>query len=209
MAHHARRLVCIVVLAVGVSVQLLPAQAPARGGRGRALSDSETLNSVIAAAKGQTAYTLYYDPAYRRLAYPGGDVPRDRGVCTDVIVRAFRAVGVDLQRLVHEDMSTAFRAYPQQWGLSRPDANIDHRRVPNLMTFFERSGAALPIPRDSRAVLPGDVIAWRLGGAVLHIGIASDERTAGRVMLVHNIGRGAQLEDVLHAWPIIGHYRYF
>jgi hypothetical protein len=168
------------------------------------------VEKVLAAAREQTAYTLYYDPAYRRIAYPGGDVPRERGVCTDVIVRAFRAAGVDLQQRVHEDMRENFAAYPRRWGLTQPDPNIDHRRVPNLMAFFKRAGKSLPIPRDPGAIQPGDVVAWNLGGGTLHIGIATAERSAeGRPLFVHNIGRGAQLEDILFSWKIIGHYRYF
>ncbi len=166
---------------------------------------------VVAAALEQVGRTLYYDPAYRRLAYPGGDVPVDRGVCTDVIVRAFRRVGVDLQVLVHEDMRAAFSAYPRLWGLSRPDANIDHRRVPNLMTFFERRGASLPVSTDAGAYRPGDVVTWRLPGGRLHVGLVSDVRApdARRFLLVHNIGAGARLEDILFAYEIIGHYRLF
>jgi len=145
-----------------------------------------------------------------RLAYPGGDIARDRGVCTDVIVRAFRAARVDLQKEVHEDMAAHFAAYPQRWGLPKPDSNIDHRRVPNLMTYFRRQGKALPIPREAAAIRAGDVVAWDLGGGVLHIGLATNERTAeGRPLFVHNIGRGARLEDILFSWKIIGHYRYF
>jgi uncharacterized protein YijF (DUF1287 family) len=178
------------------------AQAPARTG-------GEAVQAVVEAAKAQTMYTRYYDPSYRTIDYPGGDVPRDRGVCTDVIVRAFRAAAVDLQRLVHEDMSAAFQAYPQRWGLSRPDRNIDHRRVPNLMTFFERSRAARPLPLAADAVRPGDVVAWNLGGGTLHMGLATAERASGRLLFVHNIGSGAALEDILRAWPVIGHYRYF
>jgi uncharacterized protein YijF (DUF1287 family) len=202
---RSRGLLFVPVLLAAATANLLQAQAP-----GRVRAGAGAVQPVISAAKEQTTYTLHYDPAYRRIAYPGGDVPRDRGVCTDVIVRAFRAAGVDLQRLVHEDMSAAFRAYPQQWGLSRPDPNIDHRRVPNLMTFFSRAGASLPVPRGGPAVSPGDVVAWRLGGGVMHIGLASDERAAaGHPMFVHNIGQGARLEDILRSWPIVGHYRYF
>ena len=188
---------------------LTAAAGSAQSPSGTAHLPGEASSRAVAAAKAQISYTRHYDPAYRRLAYPNGDVPRDRGVCTDVIVRAFRHAGFDLQQLVHEDMLGSFRAYPQRWGLSRPDPNIDHRRVPNLMTFFEREGAALPVPREARAVRPGDVVAWDLGGGTLHIGIATDERAAdGRPLFVHNIGRGAQLADILFSWRIIGHYRY-
>ena len=166
---------------------------------------------VVTAAHEQLDQTLYYDPAYRRLTYPGGDVPLDRGVCTDVIIRAFRKADVDLQVLVHQDMKAAFSAYPQQWGLARPDPNIDHRRVPNLMRFFKRKNKALPLSRDPAGYLPGDVVAWRLPGGRLHVGIVSTVRAtnARRYLLVHNIGAGAKLEDMLFAYEIIGHYRYF
>lgn len=178
----------------------------------QAQHDADTAsNQVVAAALEQLGQTIYYDPSYQRLAYPGGDVPLDRGVCTDVVVRAFRRAGTDLQVLVHEDMKSAFSAYPQQWGLARPDPNIDHRRVPNLMTFFERKGKSLAISQDPTAYRPGDVVAWRLPGGRLHVGVVSNVRSrdAGRYLLVHNIGFGAKLEDLLFAFEIIGHYRYF
>jgi hypothetical protein len=154
-----------------------------------------------------------YDPAYVRLAYPGGDVAPDRGVCADVVVRVFRsALGVDLQRLVHEDMTAAFAAYPRHWGLSRPDRNIDHRRVPNLETFLKRQGAALAVTDDPAGYRPGDIVAWNLrgrSGFLPHIGIVTDRiGAAGRPQVVHNIGAGPRLEDVLFAWPITGHYRW-
>jgi len=164
------------------------------------------------AALARTEVRVTYDPAYVRLAYPGGDVAPDRGVCADVIVRVFRAaLGVDLQQLVHEDMTAAFQAYPQRWGLARPDRNIDHRRVPNLETFFRRRGAALPVSDDAANYRPGDVVAWNLcgeSGFLPHIGIVTDRvGAAGRPLVVHNIGAGPKLEDVLFAWPITGHYR--
>ena len=166
---------------------------------------------VAHAALEQTAYTRSYDPAYVRIAYPNGDPPRDRGVCSDVIVRAFRAAGVDLQKEIHEDMLRSFAAYPHRWGLAAPDANIDHRRVPNLMTFFTRQGKSLPVSARREDYAPGDVVAWDLGGGLLHVGLVSDAPAAGGAgyAIVHNIGAGAQLEDVLFNWKIIGHYRYF
>ncbi len=153
---------------------------------------------LAAAAAKQVGVTVIYDPAYVQIRYPGGDVPPDRGVCADVIVRAFRAVGIDLQRELHEDMRANFRRYPKMWGLAAPDANIDHRRVPNLMTFFERRGKGV-----RGAFEPGDIVAWRLPGGLYHIGIVAE-----RPFVVHNIGRGAQREDILFAYPIIGHYRW-
>lgn len=154
---------------------------------------------IARAAERQVGVTVVYDPSYVPLKYPNGDVPLDRGVCADVIIRAMRAVGVDLQREVHEDMRAHFSAYPKMWGLAAPDANIDHRRVPNLMKFFERRGKRV---RD--AFEPGDIVAWRLPGGLYHIGIVASD---GRLM-IHNIGRGAQKEDVLNAFEIIGHYRW-
>lgn len=168
---------------------------------------------LSAAALARTEVPVTYDPAYVRLAYPGGDVAADRGVCADVVIRVFReAVGADLQRLVHEDMTAAFAAYPRHWGLTRPDSNIDHRRVPNLETFFRRQGAALAVTGDAADYRPGDVVAWNLKGPrgfLPHIGIVTDRvAPSGRPQVVHNIGAGPRLEDVLFAWPITGHYRW-
>lgn len=166
---------------------------------------------LVAAARKQVGVTLTYDPSYSRLDYPGGDVPRARGVCTDVIVRAYRdGLGVDLQVLVHEDMRRAFSAYPRLWGLKKTDRNIDHRRVPNLQAFFARAGAALGVSENVADYQPGDIVSQMLPGNLPHIGIVADERTAdgGRPLVVHNIGTGARLEDVLLAYPVTGHYRY-
>jgi uncharacterized protein YijF (DUF1287 family) len=166
---------------------------------------------IVAAARRQVGVTIHYDPAYRRLAYPGGDVPADRGVCTDVIVRALRAArAIDLQRQVHEDIKANWDSYPNQprWRQSRPDPNIDHRRVPNLMTFFERAGYAVPLARGAADYLPGDIVAWDLGRGILHIGIVTERQSvAGTPLVVHNIGAGAREEDILFRHTIIGHYR--
>lgn len=166
---------------------------------------------IVTAARQQVGVTIHYDPAYRRLAYPGGDVPADRGVCTDVIVRALRtARGADLQRLVHEDLEAHWDSYPHQrrWGPSKPDPNIDHRRVPNLMTFFRRAGYAVPLTRVASDYLPGDIVAWDLGRGILHIGIvAGPQSITGTPLVVHNIGAGAREEDILFRYTIIGHYR--
>ena len=167
----------------------------------------EWAKTLSEAAIEQTGRHTVYDPAYVKLTYPGGDVPEGRGVCTDVIVRAFRKAGVDLQVEVHEDMAKDFGAYPKKWGRDEPDSNIDHRRVPNLMTFFKRRGAALALSRRAADYLPGDVVAWDLGGGVTHIGMVVDRRKGSRFMIVHNIGRGPRLEDVLFDWRVIGHYR--
>lgn len=161
----------------------------------------------------QTHHTVRYDPAYVRIPYPGGDVPADTGVCTDVVIRAYRAVGVDLQKEVHEDMLQNFSAYPRQrrWLSTSPDSNIDHRRVPNLMVFFSRKGASLPVTSRGEDYLPGDLVTWDLGGGVPHIGILVDRKSpqGDRYMVVHNIGQGPKMEDVLFSWKITGHYRYF
>ena len=153
---------------------------------------------------------VVYDPAYFRIPYPNGDVPAGRGVCTDVVVRAYRRLGIDLQQRVHTDMAAHFSAYPRQWGLRGPDPNIDHRRVPNLMTYFTRCGADLPITDAAADYRAGDLVCWDLGGGILHIGIVVDRRSAdgARPLIVHNIGAGQVLEDRLFAFRIIGHYRY-
>ena len=171
--------------------------------------DAQT-QRVIAAAIAQTRVAVTYDGAYRRIAYPGGDVPANIGVCTDVIIRAYRAIGVDLQQLVHEDMSAAFARYPQLWGATRPDPNIDHRRVPNLQTYFRRRGAALPLQRASATFVPGDLVTWMLPGNLPHIGMSIDRRSMDgeRPLIVHNIGRGPQIEDALLQFPITGHFRF-
>ena len=172
---------------------------------------SPTLRQVVDAGFEQTKHTFYYDPSYVRIGYPGGDVPLERGVCTDVIVRAFRKGGVDLQQEIHEDMKRNFEAYPTKWGLKKPDPNIDHRRVPNLRTYFERKGKSLPISNNPENYSPGDVVSWDLGGGVDHIGAVTNvwSDTSQSYMMVHNIGAGAKVENVLFAWRITGHYRYF
>lgn len=165
---------------------------------------------IAAAAQAQVGITLAYDPAYVRLAYPGGDVPASTGVCADVVVRALRAVGVDLQQAVHDDMAAHFAAYPRLWDLKRPDPHIDHRRVANLQTYFARAGKGLAISATPADYRVGDVVAWQLGGGRLHIGVVAEGRSADgqRPLVVHNIGQGAQREDVLFGWPVIGWYRW-
>ena len=175
----------------------------------RPISASPEIKKVIDSAIEQTRQTVQYDPSYTKLKYPNGDVPIERGVCADVIVRAFRSAGIDLQKEVHEDMSLHFTAYPSKWGARRPDSNIDHRRVPNLMTLFERRAKSVPITRNTSDYVPGDVVAWELDNNLLHIGLVSDVVANGtpNYLIVHNIGAGARIEDVLMAWKIIGHYR--
>jgi len=173
----------------------------------------EFLRRLVAAAIERTHHSVRYVSAYVRIPYPGGDVPADTGVCTDEIIRSYRAVGVDLQKEVHEDMLQNFAAYPNRtrWLLGHPDSNIDHRRVPNLMVFFRRKGEILPITSRAEDYSPGDLVTWDLGGGVPHIGIVVDQKSrwSGRLMIVHNIGEGPKMEDVLFNWKITGHYRYF
>jgi hypothetical protein len=161
------------------------------------------------AARDQVGVTVIYDPAYAALAFPGGDIPRDRGVCTDVVIRALRdGWAIDLQLAVNRDMTAAFAAYPDLWGLTRPDRNIDHRRVANLQTLLVRIGAELPLDDGPAPYLPGDIVTWTLPGNLAHIGIVSDRLApSGTPLVLHNIGRGAQEEDILFAYPMTGHYR--
>ncbi len=189
----------LALLCAGAAVLPAFAQTPDIGAR------------LAAAAVERTKHDVVYDAAYRRIAYPMGDVAPDRGVCTDLVVRAFRAIGFDLQQLVHEDMTAAFAAYPAHWGMTGPDSNIDHRRVPNLETFFARMGARLPRSDDPADYRPGDIVAWNLradAGWLPHIGIVTDRiAPSGRPMIAHNIGAGPELEDVLFDWKITGRYR--
>jgi uncharacterized protein YijF (DUF1287 family) len=171
-----------------------------------------SIKQLLESAIEQTHITKEYDPNYTVLSYPNGDVPMERGVCTDVVIRAMRAARVDLQKEVHEDMIANFRLYPRKWGLKQADSNIDHRRVPNLQTFFTRKGKSLPITDKPADYKPGDIVAWDLDGKGLtHIGIVSNlwNQETKHYSIIHNIGRGAETADVLFEWKIIGHYRYF
>ena len=164
---------------------------------------------LVAAARRQIGVTTRYDSAYTKLPFPDGDVPRVKGVCTDVIIRAYRdAFGLDLQALVNADMRAAFAAYPHQWGLGRPDPNIDHRRVPNLRTWFARRRAAVPIPRAGSGWRAGDIFTSLVDGTGTHIGLVSDRAGSSGPLIIHNIGFGAREEDALFAWPITGRYRW-
>ena len=177
------------------------------------LSSAQTNDGLKAssAARSQIGVTTTYDPAYSRMAYPMGDVPLERGVCSDVVIRAYRKAGVDFQMLLHRDMRTHFHLYPKIWGLKKPDSNIDHRRVPNLDVFFRRQGKALNVPQVSNSYKPGDIVSWRLDNGLAHIGIISDKKSLfdSRPLVIHNIGQGTQEEDVLFSWRIVGHYRWF
>lgn len=168
------------------------------------------IKTVIEAARKQIGVTKKYDPDYSQIPFPGGDVPLDRGVCTDVIVRALRAVNVDLQVLVNEDMKRAWIRYPKLWDLKAPDPNIDHRRVPNLMMFFQRMGKRKRHTKHVVHYPPGDFVVWKLTNGLLHIGLVSDKKAEdGTPLIIHNIGAGAQEENILFQYELIGHYRWF
>jgi uncharacterized protein YijF (DUF1287 family) len=172
---------------------------------------SAEAHRLASAAEQQVGVTVSYDASYVQIAYPGGDVPMETGVCTDVVVRAMRDMGVDLQVELHEDMTGHFGEYPDDWGLDEPDSNIDHRRVPNLQTFFERSGKSLPVTDVAADYQPGDIVTWKMSGGRPHTGVVSAKqaRHQSRFAIVHNAGRGTVVEDVLFAFPITGHYRWF
>ena len=163
-----------------------------------------------AAAMERTSHRVRYDGSYIKIPYPGGDVPADMGVCTDEVIRAYRKLGIDLQKEVHEEMAAHFSAFPKAWGMKGPDKNIDHRRVPNLQTFFKRRGAALPVTQNPADYKPGDLVTWMVDGSRPHIGMVVAERSTDgkRPMIVHNIGMGPMMEDMLFEYPITGHYRY-
>ncbi|HEU0252863.1 MAG TPA: DUF1287 domain-containing protein [Pyrinomonadaceae bacterium] len=172
---------------------------------------SPQLRQMLDGAIAQAGVTTGYDPSYVALEYPGGDVPEKTGVCSDVVVRAFRKAGLDLQKEVHEDMKVARPEYPTKWGPIGPDRNIDHRRVLNLMVYFKRQGKSLPISSDAADYQPGDIVAWELTSGIDHIGIVTNmlSDSGDRYLIVHNIGAGTRIEDVLFAWTIKGHYRSF
>jgi uncharacterized protein YijF (DUF1287 family) len=174
------------------------------------LSAQDTGAKIVTAARKQVGVTLAYDPAYVALKYPGGDVPREKGVCTDVVIRALRdGLSLDLQQLVHEDMKANFSAYPKNWGLSRTDRNIDHRRVPNLRAFFKRRGCSLTVTKDAAKFQAGDLVTCTVPPHLPHVMIVSDKKTSdGLPLVIHNIGAGAREEDVLFSYPLTGHYRW-
>ncbi len=160
------------------------------------------------AALSITKDRVEYDGKYYRIKYPGGDVPKDKGVCTDVVIRSYRKLGIDLQKEVHEDMKANFAQYPKMWGLKTTDTNIDHRRVPNLQTFFIRKGTALAVTQTAADYKPGDIVTWTLPRNLPHIGIVVNKKSGGRYMVVHNIGYGQVAEDCLFKYKLNGHYRY-
>ncbi len=174
-----------------------------------AIAQRLPFSELAHAAADLTRDRVVYDPSYFRISYPNGDVPADRGVCTDVVIRAYRKLNIDLQKEVHEDMRANFRLYPANWGLTSCDRNIDHRRVPNLMTFFSRKGEVLAVTSRAEDYLPGDIVTWDLGRGQTHIGIVSEKKAADdRHFIVHNIGYGQEFSDCLFAYKITGHFRY-
>jgi uncharacterized protein len=207
MGEKPRTLFVLSCLALGATLSF------AQTGNLEPKEKQEFLRKLVAAAEERSHHAVRYDPGYVRIPYPGGDVPADTGVCTDEVIRAYRAVGIDLQKEVHEDMEKNFSAYPRKWRWlsGHPDTNIDHRRVPNLMVFFGRKGEALAIGQRSEDYAPGELVTWDLGGGVPHIGIVVGQKSAqsGRYMILHNIGHGPKIEDVLFNWKITGHYRYY
>jgi len=175
-----------------------------------AYCQADFYSSLADSAFTLTNQKVRYDGSYRKIPYPGGDVPSDVGVCTDVVIRAYRKLEIDLQKEVHEDIAASFGAYPKIWGLTWPDKNIDHRRVPNLMKYFSRKGTELTKSKKAQDYKPGDIVCWDLGGGITHIGIVSNKLSedVGRYQMIHNIGAGQVLEDCLFDYTIIGHYRY-
>jgi len=196
-AFHATRLAALALVAFCTAA---PAQT----------APDDFAARLVAAAMERLGQPVRYDGSYRRIGYPNGDVPADVGVCTDLVIRAYRAVGIDLQSEVHADMAADFTAYPRLWDLAGPDSNIDHRRVPNLQVYFERQGAELPVSADPADYRPGDLVTWMLPGNLPHIGIVATQRSddGERPLIVHNIGAGPELSDALFEFPITGHYRY-
>jgi uncharacterized protein YijF (DUF1287 family) len=191
-----------------VAIDVAP---PATVTKSLPLAASLQLKQLLEGAVAQSTVTTGYDPSYVKLDYPNGDVDARTGVCSDVVVRAFRKAGLDLQKEVHEDMKLAWAEYPKKWGAQGTDSNIDHRRVLNLNAFFTRQKKSLPISANRNEYLPGDVVAWELSDGVEHIGIMTDHWSVPdeHCLVIHNIGAGARMEDVLFTWKIIGHYRYF
>lgn len=177
--------------------------------------DSPFFQKLVVQAINQTKIKVTYVPDYIRIKYPNGDVPANTGVCTDLVIRAYRGLGIDLQKEVHEDMVKHFKDYPKLWKLKAPDTNIDHRRVPNLMTYFKNKKAELPVSSKEEDYKPGDLVTWNLQNkkvmsGITHIGVVTDQKSADgkRYLIAHNIGGGNTIEDMLFSYTIIGHYRY-
>jgi uncharacterized protein YijF (DUF1287 family) len=192
-----------------VSVEAQSTHEQAEQSRKHMPEDGNLPSRLVHAALDRTHQVVRYDPAYVRLDYPGGDVPADTGVCTDEVIRSYRKLGFDLQKLVHEDMKRHFAAYPKHWGLSAPDKNIDHRRVPNLQVFLKRQGASLPVTQNGSDYLPGDLITCTVAGKLPHIALVVPAPDGGPTpWIVHNIGQGPQCENRLFEFPLTGHYRW-
>ncbi|HSI61608.1 MAG TPA: DUF1287 domain-containing protein [Candidatus Saccharimonadia bacterium] len=205
------QLLCVAGLFLVVLPHLLQGATPEQveAARTKLHKDDAFATKLAHAALDRTKHTVRYEPAYIRLDYPNGDVPAETGVCTDEVIRAYRALGLDLQKLVHEDMKRNFSAYPKNWGLSRPDSNIDHRRVPNLKAFLKRKGTSLPVTDKPEDYLPGDLITCTVPPNLPHIAMVVPAPDGGpRPWIVHNIGSGPQLEDRLFTFPLTGHYRW-
>ena len=193
------------LLIAGLLLSLLSAQTKTPA------TKSDFLQQFAEAAYQRTKATVRYNPKYVKLSYPSGDVPADTGVCTDEVIRAYRTLGIDLQKEVHEDMLANFSVYPNNWNRTKTDVNIDHRRVPNLQAFFRRKGESLPITNIADDYKPGEIVTWKLPIGADHIGMVVDHKDflRRRNWVVHNIGEGPKMEDVLFAWKITGHYRYY
>lgn len=200
----------LLILAIGGSQYLrADTRKLAEKARLHAPKEETFASRLIHAALDRTHQKVRYEPAYVSLTYPGGDVPASTGVCTDEVIRSYRTLGFDLQKLVHEDMKRAFSSYPKNWGLSTPDKNIDHRRVPNLQTFFKRQKASLPVTQNPGDYLPGDLITCTVAGRLPHIALVVPAPDGSeRPWIVHNIGQGPQCEDRLFEFPLSGHYRW-
>lgn len=203
-------ILCLLGIAVwGLGALRADTSDIAERARRHVAKDQSTATRLVHAALDRPSQKVRYEPAYVKLAYPGGDVPADTGVCTDEVIRCYRTLGIDLQKLVHEDMKRAFSSYPKNWGLTAPDKNIDHRRVPNLQTFFRRQKASLPITQNPADYRPGDLITCTVAGRLPHIALVVPAPDGGsRPWIVHNIGQGPQCEDRLFEFPLTGHYRW-
>jgi uncharacterized protein YijF (DUF1287 family) len=188
-----------------------PAALPAKNSISAQSSLPARVRTIIEASRARMTLGEKYDPSYYSISYPGGDVPNDRGVCTDVVIRAYRHIGIDFQQRIHKDMRNNFSAYPKLWRNKSTDTNIDHRRVPNIETFLNRANASLPVSTRASDYHAGDLVTWRLPGGLPHIGIVSDRLVPGsdRPLILHNIGAGTAEDDILFAYPVNGHFRYF
>ncbi len=200
-----KKTLCIIIWCIASFASQCRAQAQSETS---AAQKSDRIK-LVEYARRQIGVTTIYDPAYVRLKFPNGDVAKERGVCTDVVIRAYRHLGKDLQRLVNQDMKANFSKYPKRWGMKRTDSNIDHRRVPNLQVFFKRQGKNLTVTKDKSDYRAGDIVTWMLDGNLPHIGIVSTRKTSdGTPLVIHNIGRGTQEDNILFKFKITGHYRY-